>query len=135
MRLRLKVLKGKPRGHCFVLPNGKFVFGRGPECDVRTNSDLISRQHCLVQVTDDYAFIRDLGSRNGTLIFGELVVGERILVHGDTLQLGPLMLQVILHAPSKDEDFSMGETILVDQEETRTHEAEFKFEPSRTSIK
>ena len=40
--------------------------------------------------------IRDLGSRNGTLVNGQLVLGERKLTHGDTVQLGPVVLQVIL---------------------------------------
>src|ERR1022692_3464052 len=102
MQLRMKVVKGKPHGHCLQFPNGEFMFGRGPECDVRPNSDLVSRQHCLLQVTNEGALIRDLGSRNGTLINGELVVGERTLVHGDTLQLGPLVLEVILETASAD---------------------------------
>jgi len=94
MKLRLVVVKGKPRGHSLVFPNGEYMFGRGPQCDVRPNSDLVSRQHCLLQVTQDAARIRDLGSRNGTLVNGQLVVGEQQLHDGDTLQLGPLVLQV-----------------------------------------
>ena len=96
MQLRLKVIHGKPQGHCLAFPHGEFMFGRGPECDVRPNSDLVSRQHCIVHVEDDGAMIRDLGSRNGTLVNGQLVQGERKLADGDTLQLGPLVLQVIL---------------------------------------
>ena len=96
MQLRLKVIKGKPNGHCLLFPKGEFIFGRGPECDLRPNSDLVSRQHCLLQITDEFALIRDLASRNGTLVNGELVLGERQLLHGDTLQLGPLVLEVLL---------------------------------------
>src|SRR5882672_1420720 len=95
MQLRLKVVKGKPQGHCLSFPNGEFMFGRGPECDVRPNSDLVSRQHCLLHITNHAALIRDLGSRNGTLVNGELVVGERMLIIGDTLQIGPLTLQIL----------------------------------------
>jgi pSer/pThr/pTyr-binding forkhead associated (FHA) protein len=96
MQLRLKVVHGKPQGHCLAFPHGEFMFGRGPECDIRPNSDLVSRQHCIVHVEEDGAVIRDLGSRNGTLVNGQLVQGERKLADGDTLQLGPLVLQVIL---------------------------------------
>ena len=98
MQMHLKVLKGKPRGHFIKFPKGEFMFGRGPECNVRPNSDLVSRQHCLLHVTDTRAIIRDLGSRNGTLVNGQLVQIERILENGDTLQLGPLVLEVILEA-------------------------------------
>src|SRR2546426_1163782 len=98
MRLRLKVVRGKPRGHCLSFPNGEFMFGRGPECDVRPNSDLVSRQHCLLHITEDTASIRDLGSVNGTLVNGQLVTAARALDHGDTLQIGPLVLEVLLDA-------------------------------------
>jgi pSer/pThr/pTyr-binding forkhead associated (FHA) protein len=96
MHLRLKVVRGKPRGHCLSFPNGEYMFGRGPECDVRPNSDLVSRQHCLLHVTEDTASIRDLGSVNGTLVNGQLVTAARLLAHGDTLQIGPLVLEVML---------------------------------------
>jgi pSer/pThr/pTyr-binding forkhead associated (FHA) protein len=96
MHLRLKVVQGKPQGHCLDFPTGEFMFGRGPECDVRPDSDLVSRQHCMVQVHDASVVIRDLGSRNGTLVNGKLVHGEQPLNHGDTLQLGPLVLEVLL---------------------------------------
>jgi pSer/pThr/pTyr-binding forkhead associated (FHA) protein len=101
MNLNLKVVRGKPRGHCLTFPNGEYMFGRGPECDVRPNSDLVSRQHCLLHVTDDAASIRDLGSVNGTLVNGQLVTGPRLLAHGDTLQIGPLVLEVILDGPTE----------------------------------
>jgi predicted component of type VI protein secretion system len=118
MQLRMKVVQGKPRGHCLVFPNGKFMFGRGPECDVRPNSDLISRQHCLLQVDDERALIRDLGSRNGTLINGRLVTGEQTLAHGDTLQLGPLVLEVILDVDVPFGGKSLCDTAMVAQDIT-----------------
>jgi pSer/pThr/pTyr-binding forkhead associated (FHA) protein len=122
MQFRMKVVKGKPQGHCLAFPVGEFMFGRGPECDVRPNSDLVSRQHCLVQVSDLHAVIRDLGSRNGTLVNGQLVVGERELVHGDTVQIGPLVLEVLIEAVAGSVHFSLGETALVSQDETTTHQ-------------
>ena len=118
MQLRLKVVKGKPRGHCLRFPSGEFMFGRGPECEIRPNSDLVSRQHCLLHVTEGYALIRDLGSRNGTLVNGQLVVGEHKLCHGDTLQIGPLVLEVLLDAEPVSLDKSIDDTTLMNQDET-----------------
>ena len=118
MQLRLKVVKGRPRGHCLRFPIGEFMFGRGPECEIRPNSDLVSRQHCLLQITEDYALIRDLGSCNGTLVNGQLVVGEHRLCHGDTLQIGPLVLEVLLDAEPVNLDKSINDTTLMDQNET-----------------
>lgn len=118
MQLRLKVIHGKPNGHCLAFPPGEFMFGRGPECDVRPNSDLVSRQHCIVQVANVGAVIRDLGSRNGTLVNGQLVQGERQLAHGDTLQVGPLVLQVILEAETLAAPPSLRDTAVVSQADT-----------------
>ena len=120
MLLRLKVVKGKPRGHFLRFPTGEFMFGRGPECDIRPNSDLVSRQHCLLQVTSDCALIRDLDSRNGTLINGQLVLGEHKLCHGDTLELGPLVLEVLFEPESHSSADSTGETALMNHEDTAT---------------
>jgi pSer/pThr/pTyr-binding forkhead associated (FHA) protein len=118
MDLRLKVVRGKPQGHCLAFPNGEFMFGRGPECDVRPNSDLVSRQHCLLHITSDEVLIRDLGSRNGTLVNGALVLGERKLAHGDTLQIGPLVLEVLLNAAETLAVKSITDTALINQDAT-----------------
>ncbi len=118
MDVQLKVLQGKPHGHCIPFGPGEFIFGRGPECHVRPNSELISRQHCLFKVqTDGHLFIRDLGSANGTLVNGSRVVGERPLENGDTLQLGPVVLQVLIDAVAKP---VTAETAVVNLGETAT---------------
>ena len=90
----LKLVHGRPRDFCLRFPKGQFVFGRGPECHVRPNSELVSRQHCLLTVSEAGACVRDLGSANGTLVNGDLVVADRALHDGDVLQLGPLLLEV-----------------------------------------
>ena len=117
---RLKVVKGKPHGHCLTFPIGEFIFGRGPECNIRPMSDLVSRQHCLLQVTEDGAVIRDLGSRNGTLVNGQLVLCDQQLRNGDSLQVGPLVLEVMLTDPSPDE--SIRDTAIALHGDTATKE-------------
>lgn len=96
MDIQLVVVKGNPRGRTLTFGPGKFLFGRGVECHVRPDSDWVSRQHCLLTVTDDAIQLKDLGSTNGTLVNGHRLMGELGLVHGDTIQLGPLSLQVRL---------------------------------------
>jgi pSer/pThr/pTyr-binding forkhead associated (FHA) protein len=95
MSIKMKVVQGKPHGSYLDFPEGEFVVGRGPECHVRPNSELISRQHCLLVIRGRAVCVRDLGSTNGTLVNGTLVVEERVLGHGDTLQLGALVLEVV----------------------------------------
>src|SRR5262245_20079379 len=94
MNMKLLVVQGRPRGKVLRFPFGEFLIGRGAECHIRPNSDWVSRQHCLLRVTPDGVFIRDLGSRNGTLVNGLRVVEERRLENGDQLQVGPLVFEV-----------------------------------------
>jgi pSer/pThr/pTyr-binding forkhead associated (FHA) protein len=120
MNAHLRVVQGKPHGHRLDFAPGEFVFGRGPECHIRPNSELVSRQHCMLKVAGDGALsIRDLGSTNGTLVNGRRVLGELALTPGDTLQLGPVILEVMpgdvppaaqVNRPT-DEVRSMGETV------------------------
>src|SRR4051812_13619241 len=93
MKFKLRVVRGEPHGKFLLFPAGEFVIGRGSECHIRPNSDWVSRQHCLLRVTRSTAHIRDLGSTNGTLINGVRVIGERKLIDGDQVQVGPLVFE------------------------------------------
>jgi pSer/pThr/pTyr-binding forkhead associated (FHA) protein len=94
MAIKLIVVQGRPQGRALRFPPGQYYFGRGAECHIRPNSDWVSRQHCLLRVTRDGAWLRDLGSRNGTLVNGELLDRERRLEVGDQVQVGPLVFEV-----------------------------------------
>ncbi len=102
MKVKLRIVQGRPQGKSMVFPRGEYVFGRGEECHVRPNSDWVSRQHCLLCVTEDGVSLRDLGSRNGTLINGARLVEERCLNHGDQVQVGPLVFEVLLEESVSD---------------------------------
>jgi pSer/pThr/pTyr-binding forkhead associated (FHA) protein len=100
MSIKLLVVHGSPQGKSLRFPHGEYVIGRGAECHVRPNSDWVSRQHCMLRVTPEAAVIRDLGSRNGTLVNGQRVVGEQQLSHGDHLQVGPVVFEVQVEVPA-----------------------------------
>ena len=73
----------------------------------------MSRQHCLLRVVGDTAFLRDLGSRNGTLVNGILLAAEQQLSHGDRVQFGPLVFEVQVDdsaAPAAIEPLFQSET-------------------------
>ncbi|GAA3436915.1 hypothetical protein GCM10018954_065250 [Kutzneria kofuensis] len=72
---------------------GSCVVGRAPECDFRIAADRkVSRRHCLVDVGPTSVTVRDLASRNGTIVNGEahetteLCDGDELLI-GDTTVL------------------------------------------------
>lgn len=94
MEIHMLVVRGKQKGKHLRFPVGEFVFGRGPECHVRPESPLVSRQHCILRVTPAGVFVRDLGSTNGTLLNGMRVVKEERMHPDDELQVGPLVLRL-----------------------------------------
>jgi len=94
MEVQMLVVQGKQRGQTIRFPEGEYIFGRGPECHLRPNSEWVSRQHCLLHIREDGVHIKDLGSTNGTLVNGTRVIGERRLASKDLLQLGPLVLEL-----------------------------------------
>ena len=69
------------------------LVGRHPECDVRIDQTKISRRHCCIALAYDRIVIRDLGSRNGVRVNGE-VVDEATLEHGDEVAIGHLIFVV-----------------------------------------
>jgi pSer/pThr/pTyr-binding forkhead associated (FHA) protein len=105
MNVKLLVVHGRPAGKGLLLVPGEYYLGRGPECHVRFNSDWVSRQHCLLRVEVGGVWLRDLASRNGTLVNGSLCEGERRLADGDLLQVGPVVFKVRLE-PEGPEDSS-----------------------------
>jgi pSer/pThr/pTyr-binding forkhead associated (FHA) protein len=94
MEVRLKVLVGNNAGQELLIPGPKFYIGRAEDCQLRPRSDLISRHHCALLIEEGFVAIRDFGSKNGTLVNGERVHGERELRSGDHLVVGPLEFSV-----------------------------------------
>ena len=96
MELKLKVLDGKHAGQEVPVPGNKFFIGRAEDCQLRPGSDLISRHHCVLLVDEGYVGVRDLGSKNGTYVNAELIVGEQQLLAGDRLKVGPLEFEITI---------------------------------------
>ncbi|MFZ5442565.1 MAG: FHA domain-containing protein [Myxococcota bacterium] len=72
----------------YDLPEGVTQVGRADENDVVLSGDLVSRKHCRVHVNADGVVFEDLGSRNGTKLNGEPVIGSRALRPGDVVSIG-----------------------------------------------
>jgi pSer/pThr/pTyr-binding forkhead associated (FHA) protein len=98
MNVRLKVLSGGSAGKEVKLQEGEFFIGRGDGCHLRPKSDAISRKHCVLLVDDKHVLVRDLQSRNGTLVNGEKIEGDRELRRGDRLTVGPLEFEVMVQS-------------------------------------
>src|SRR5262245_40429138 len=95
MQVTLTVVGGVHDGRLIPLRGPEFVIGRDPKCQLRPASSDVSPQHCAVVVRDERAFLRDYGSRSGTLLNGRtLLGGELQLGDGDTIEVGPLKFRV-----------------------------------------
>lgn len=94
MKVQLIVVQGKPEGKQIPLVGPRFKIGRGETCHLRPASELVSREHAEFVITDDTVTVRDLGSRNGTLVNGKALNAEFTLKNGDLVQVGPLTFAV-----------------------------------------
>ncbi len=70
------------------LDRGAVLFGRGDECELRTDDPLVSRQHGRFDVADEEVAVEDLGSRNGIVINGNRIAQRTTLNPGDKIRIG-----------------------------------------------
>jgi len=101
MKVQLVVVRGKPEGKVIPLLGPNFKIGRGETCHLRPNSEQVSREHAEFTISGEAVLVRDLGSRNGTLVNGKALTAESCrLKDRDLVQVGPLTFAVaILDAP------------------------------------
>lgn len=109
--VELRVLTGTQAGTLIPVPEGKFLIGREHDCNLRPNSELISRHHCVFTL-DPYSIrLRDLGSTNGTFVNGERLRGMTVLKPGDRVVAGKLEVMVVVdgHPTVTSEDTLSGQ--------------------------
>ncbi|MGH9494861.1 MAG: sigma 54-interacting transcriptional regulator, partial [Candidatus Sulfotelmatobacter sp.] len=87
MRPRLVVIAGPSKDLTIPLLDGEATLGRDPANAVAIIDPSVSRKHCLLREEDGRFQIRDLDSRNGTMVNG-LPVKEQWLRHGDEIATG-----------------------------------------------
>jgi hypothetical protein len=69
------------------------LVGRNPACDFTVDHGSISRQHCLLQLTDRGLHVKDLATTNGTKVNG-ITLTEGYVNLGDKLTIGNVMYVV-----------------------------------------
>jgi predicted component of type VI protein secretion system len=94
MKVQLIVVQGKPEGKMIPLMGPRFKIGRGETCNLRPNSEQVSREHAEFQILPDKVTVRDLGSRNGTLVNGKALTEVCTLKDRDLIQIGPLTFAI-----------------------------------------
>lgn len=91
---RLQFVSGKYRGEEFALgPATSFIAGRSTEADLVLADDAVSRKHARFYTSRGRTWVRDLGSRNGTVVNGK-PVQVACLREGDRVAIGANLMRV-----------------------------------------
>ncbi|HEY2867014.1 MAG TPA: FHA domain-containing serine/threonine-protein kinase [Pyrinomonadaceae bacterium] len=99
MRVTLHVVAGPQTGRVFTFDQHEtFMIGRSEDAQFCLPHDrFFSRHHCIVEIAPPQAFLRDLGSTNGTFVNGSRVETAH-LKNGDRIQGGETILEVEVSA-------------------------------------
>ncbi|SHE54486.1 FHA domain-containing protein [Ferrithrix thermotolerans DSM 19514] len=85
-----------PDGRRIELNPGVFIIGRLPVCSLVVEDPRVSRRHCQIELVDSVAYLKDLGSTNGTYVNQQRITSEVPLVSGDEITVGGTRLVYLL---------------------------------------
>ncbi|HTM19282.1 MAG TPA: sigma 54-interacting transcriptional regulator [Kofleriaceae bacterium] len=92
-RLQVNALEGPAAGRTWTVEETRATLGSHPRCDLVIDDPTVSRFHCEIRIDERRARVRDLDSRNGTLVDGVEVV-DAWLRDGSRLRLGRTLLRI-----------------------------------------
>jgi two-component system, NtrC family, response regulator HydG len=78
-----------------LIPGQNVTIGRAPTNRIALKDERCSRFHAEVFSAGEQWMLRDLGSRNGTMIGERLVHGENLLTPGDVIRIGNSQLAFV----------------------------------------
>lgn len=82
------ITSGPRREAEFALRGAQTTIGRDPGADVPIDEPSASRRHAVIVRERDGYYLRDLGSTNGTYLFGLLRGRGKRLMEGDRFRIG-----------------------------------------------
>ena len=91
MKAQLKILTGARAGYTEVFSRAYIGIGRHPASDLRFDPERdldVSAQHAAIVTQQDRWYVRDLGSRNGTLVNGHRITRDTNLSDTDQIRFG-----------------------------------------------
>jgi pSer/pThr/pTyr-binding forkhead associated (FHA) protein len=100
--IRTALLFCPPLAPVEIPVGGRVAIGRGRDCELPVATDDASRRHAEVYTEDGLYLVRDLSSRNGTFVNGELIGGPRALQPGDRINVGSAAITFCLARASLD---------------------------------
>jgi transcriptional regulator with GAF, ATPase, and Fis domain len=96
---QITIVEGPNAGTTWVAPGDRCSIGSHPSNDLTVDEPTVSRFHCEVRVGESSVRVRDLGSRNGTILDGVQVI-EGCPRAGSLLRLGRVTLRFELRGDS-----------------------------------
>lgn len=81
-------------GYSVELPMGETVFGRDVGCGVRLQHVGVSRRHMRFVRRTEVVALEDLGSTNGTLVNGRMIVRPVQLADGDEIEVSGRVFRI-----------------------------------------
>ncbi len=114
----LEVVEGDLQGNQYYFDNPmRILIGRAYGCDIQlpdgAEDEEVSRYHCILDVDPPMIHVRDLGSRLGTFVNGELIgppsfaspaeatpaesITDGEMIDGDELRVGKMLLRAHVH--------------------------------------
>src|SRR5215472_12730082 len=87
----LTIISGPSKGAVHYLKNARVILGR-EDAEIALKDQEISRHHCLIEVRESYANLKDLESTNGTF-FEEERVRAAMLNDGAEFRIGNSLIR------------------------------------------
>ena len=105
----------------YPLYTGEVILGRDATCSVCIPEQAVSRQHARIFERDAEYFVKDLASRNGTVVNG-IYVDEHTLSGGDEIRVGDAIFKFVesdanLYVPFRIDGMVRGERAAKDMPE------------------
>jgi hypothetical protein len=124
LRKQLVVVDGADRGRSFSLPDaGATTIGQSKKAaDIVLHDLFVARVHCEIQVEDDHVFVKHLNGDNGTLINGQRITEQELLI-GNVLRVGNSHLRFEIvpleddSSEASEEDEEIVEVLPADEED------------------
>jgi pSer/pThr/pTyr-binding forkhead associated (FHA) protein len=102
--MQLVINRGIAKGKSIKVTRTRFLIGRDAECQLRPQSEKVSRRHAELKVVSGLVVIFDLGSSSGTRVNGELLTSPVALRTGDRIEIGPLSFTALLEEPRQPKE-------------------------------
>lgn len=92
--VRLHLKNSNKVGSIVTVEKSPYIIGRHEDCDLEIQSSRVSLFHCCITLNGGKVGIKDMDSTNGTRVNGEPVSGLQELQSGDTIWVGPALIEV-----------------------------------------